>query len=93
MEEKARINAIAGPAPSEFPSKAGLLGIVMLETSFPRPLGDIGNPASFFPERKRRMAPTDLVPECTNMPPYAKRIEAATGFRTWSLLQATPSLH
>jgi hypothetical protein len=47
MDEKARINAIAGPAPSEFPSKAGLLGIVMLQTRFPRPLGDIGNPASF----------------------------------------------
>jgi hypothetical protein len=31
---------------------------------------------------------TDLVLECTNMPPYAKAIEAATGFKTWSLLQS-----
>jgi hypothetical protein len=31
---------------------------------------------------------TDVVLECTNMPPYARAIEAATGFRTWSLLQS-----
>jgi Asp/Glu/hydantoin racemase len=29
----------------------------------------------------------DLVLECTNMPPYAKAVEAATGLKTWSLLQ------
>jgi hypothetical protein len=27
-----------------------------------------------------------LVLECTNLPPYARAIEAATGWRTWSLL-------
>lgn len=31
---------------------------------------------------------TDLVLECTNMPPYAREIERATGMRTWSLLQS-----
>jgi hypothetical protein len=31
---------------------------------------------------------TDLVLECTNMPPHAAAIEAATGLRTWSLLQS-----
>jgi hypothetical protein len=31
---------------------------------------------------------TDVVLECTNMPPHARAIEAATGLRTWSLLQS-----
>jgi hypothetical protein len=31
---------------------------------------------------------TQLVLECTNMPPYARAIEAATQLRCWSLLQA-----
>jgi hypothetical protein len=31
---------------------------------------------------------TQLVLECTNMPPYIRQIEAATGLRCWSLLQA-----
>jgi hypothetical protein len=31
---------------------------------------------------------TQLVLECTNMPPYVRDIEAATGLRCWSLLQA-----
>ena len=30
---------------------------------------------------------TDVVLECTNMPPYARDIEGATGLRCWSLLQ------
>ncbi len=39
--------------------------------------------------RLRRRAPQldTLVLECTNLPPYAARIEAATGLRTVSLLQ------
>ena len=41
-----RINAIASPAPSVFAS--GLfLGVLTLDTRFPRLPGDIGNPASF----------------------------------------------
>jgi hypothetical protein len=31
---------------------------------------------------------TDVVLECTNMPPYAAAIQAATGLRCWSLLQS-----
>ena len=44
--EAQRINAIARPAPSVFAS-ARFLGILTLDTRFPRPPGDIGNPASF----------------------------------------------
>ncbi|GAB2582166.1 aspartate/glutamate racemase family protein [Ramlibacter solisilvae] len=41
-------------------------------------------------QRLKLRAPqlTDLVLECTNMPPYARLIERATGLRTWSLLQS-----
>lgn len=41
-----RINAIARPAPSVFAS-GRFLGVLALDTHFPRLLGDIGNPASF----------------------------------------------
>ena len=43
-----RISASNGPAPPVFPPGAApRLGILMLDTRFPRPLGDIGNPASW----------------------------------------------
>lgn len=41
-----RINAIARPAPSGF-ARRGFLGVLTLDTRFPRLPGDIGNPASF----------------------------------------------
>lgn len=47
MDEDARINARRGPAPPVFPPGAARLGILMLDTRFPRPLGDLGNPASW----------------------------------------------
>ena len=48
-----RINAIATPAPSVFPRR-GFLGVLTLDTRFPRLPGDIGNPASFgFPALTR----------------------------------------
>lgn len=49
-----RINAKPAPADAVLPAaKAGFLGIVMLDTRFPRPLGDIGHPDSFgFPTRR-----------------------------------------
>ena len=44
----ARISARITPAPPVFPPvKPPLLGIVMLDTRFPRPPGDAGNPASW----------------------------------------------
>jgi hypothetical protein len=48
MSEDARISARIAPASWVFPPvKPPLLGIVMLDTCFPRPLGDAGNPASW----------------------------------------------
>jgi hypothetical protein len=44
--EAPRINAIAAPTPSVFAPR-GFLGVLTLDTRFPRLLGDIGNPASF----------------------------------------------
>ncbi len=45
---EARINARTGPAPTVFPPvKPPSLGIVLLDTRFPRPPGDAGNPASW----------------------------------------------
>jgi hypothetical protein len=44
--EAPRINAIATPAPSVFAS-GRFLGVLTLDTRFPRLVGDIGNPASF----------------------------------------------
>jgi hypothetical protein len=47
-----RIRANPGPADSVLPpvnsaARAGFLGVLMLDTRFPRPLGDIGHPDSF----------------------------------------------
>lgn len=51
--EAQRINAIAAPAPSVF-ARRGFLGVLTLDTRFPRLPGDIGNPASFgVPTRTR----------------------------------------
>lgn len=48
MSEDARISASITPAPPVFPPvMAARLGIVMLDTRFPRPPGDAGNPASW----------------------------------------------
>jgi hypothetical protein len=54
----ARISASIGPAPRVFPSGAApRLGILMLDTRFPRPLGDIGNPASWPVPTLRKVVP------------------------------------
>jgi hypothetical protein len=54
----ARIVASIGPALPVFPPVAGAtLGIVMLDTRFPRPLGDVGNPASWSVATRLRVVP------------------------------------
>ncbi len=48
MDKAQRISASCVPAPRVFPPGAApRLGVLMLDTRFPRPLGDIGNPASW----------------------------------------------
>jgi hypothetical protein len=36
--------------------------------------------------KAREPSVTDVVLECTNMPPYRAAIEEATGLKTWCLL-------
>jgi hypothetical protein len=52
---------------------------------FPRARLDVVDAARHLHEREPAI--TELVLECTNMPPYAREIEAATGLHCWSLLQ------
>ena len=48
MNESASLRAIPGPADAVLPqAQAGFLGVVMLDTRFPRPPGDVGHPATF----------------------------------------------
>ena len=57
MNSETRISVNTGPHDAVLPEAAapgGFLGVAMLDTRFPRPLGDIGNPRSFpFPVRQR----------------------------------------
>jgi hypothetical protein len=53
---------------------------------FARARRDVVEAAQRLQARDREI--TDVVLECTNMPPYAARIQAATGLRCWSLLQS-----
>jgi hypothetical protein len=53
---------------------------------FERARADVVDAARRLKERAPDI--TDVVLECTNMPPCARAIEAATGLRTWSLLQS-----
>ena len=57
MDENTRINAISAPGSSVFPSVDGFLGIVMLDTRFPRPPGDIGHPGTFNVPTRRLVLP------------------------------------
>lgn len=52
------LSAIPGPADAVLPQAGrGFLGIVMLDTRFPRPPGDVGHPATFgVPVRMRTVA-------------------------------------
>jgi hypothetical protein len=51
-----RVNAIAAPAPSVF-APGGFLGVLTLDTRFPRLPGDIGNPMSFGVPTLTRVVP------------------------------------
>lgn len=52
------LNAIPGPADAVFPGAAGgFLGIVMLDTRFPRLPGDVGHPGTFGVPVRQRVVP------------------------------------
>lgn len=55
MDDADRIRANPAPADAVLPQAgAGFLGVVMLDTRFPRPLGDVGHPQTFpWPVRYR----------------------------------------
>jgi hypothetical protein len=57
--EKASLRASPAPADAVLPqaSRGGLLGVVMLETRFPRPPGDAGHPATFGRPVRHRVVP------------------------------------
>lgn len=56
------LSASPGPTDAVFPqARAGFLGIVMLDTRFPRPPGDVGHPAT-FPVPVRRWIVPGAVP-------------------------------
>ncbi|HUR88901.1 MAG TPA: aspartate/glutamate racemase family protein [Ramlibacter sp.] len=56
------------------------------QLDFARARRDVVEAARRLRERDRDI--TDVVLECTNMPPYAAAIGGATGLRCWSLLQS-----
>ena len=60
MDDVSSLIAIPAPGDAVFPGAApgrGFLGIVMLDTRFPRPPGDVGHPATFgVPTRQRVVA-------------------------------------
>lgn len=64
MRKHQSINARAGPASEGFPpvgvSPGPHLGIVMLDTRFPRPPGDVGHPAAFGGRIRRLTVPGAL---------------------------------
>jgi Asp/Glu/Hydantoin racemase len=74
MNEGHRISASTAPASPAFP--AGFLGIVMLDTRFPRPPGDIGHPQTFAVASRRRVLP-GAWPE--------RVVQSAAGLRTSEL--------
>lgn len=77
------INAIPAPAHRVSPVSggraAGFIGILMLQTRFPRPPGDIGHPAS-FPVPTRRLVVDGATP--------AKVVRDAQGLAAGGLLDA-----
>jgi hypothetical protein len=80
MNEEARITASIRPEPAVFPPDATpRLGILMLDTKFPRPLGDVGNPASWPVPTLLKVVPR-LAPGVV--------VQSAAGLRAASVLPA-----
>ena len=59
VNETGSLPAISAPAGAVFPEAAagGFLGIVMLDTRFPRPPGDVGHPATFGVPTRQLVVP------------------------------------
>lgn len=58
MNDAGSLRAIPGPADAVLPQAAGAwLGVLMLDTRFPRPPGDIGHPATFRGPVRHRVVP------------------------------------
>lgn len=60
MTESGSLRAIPAPADAVFPQaepREGFLGIVMLDTRFPRPPGDVGHPDTFGVPTRQRVVP------------------------------------
>jgi hypothetical protein len=74
-----RISAITGPAAPVFPPGQGFLGIVMLDTRFPRPRGDIGNPSTFAVPT-RRLVVSGAFPQ--------QVVQSAAGLRQLKVIDA-----
>lgn len=56
--DSSSLRAIPAPADAVFPqARQGFLGIVMLDTRFPRPLGDVGHPDTFGVPVRHRIVP------------------------------------
>lgn len=71
MDDSRRISAKAVPADAVLPQARGALGLILLDTRFPRPQGDAGNPASWSrPVRTRVVArawPDQVVTEARQL--------------------------
>src|SRR4051812_3879463 len=80
MDKPQRISASIAPAPPGFPpGEARRLGVLMLETRFPRPPGDLGNPASWG-------VPTEMLVVDGVGPGQA--VQSAEGLRASGVLKA-----
>ena len=77
--DESSIPARLVPASPEFPRGRPRLGLLMLETRFPRPLGDIGNPASWPGPVLARAVP-GLLPRVA--------VQSAEGLRSAGMLPA-----
>ena len=70
------------PAPPVFPPGGPRLGVLMLDTRFPRPPGDVGNPASWRVPTVMQVVPR-LAPEVV--------VQSAAGLRAAGMLPAMRS--